>query len=69
MIFDPDVAWKLNAEHLHSPLDYSPYESLEVTGKTRSVLLRGQTVVRDGRFVGRKGMGRFLKRRPGTPYA
>jgi dihydropyrimidinase len=66
VIFDPAVAWKLDAEHLHSPLDYSPYEGIEVMGKTRTVLLRGQTVVKDGRFVGRKGMGRFLKRRPGT---
>jgi dihydropyrimidinase len=68
VIFDPDVAWKLNAEHLHSPLDYSPYEGMEVVGKTRTVLLRGQYVVKDGRFVGRKGMGRFLKRRAGSAY-
>jgi dihydropyrimidinase len=68
VIFDPAVAWKLDAEHLHSPLDYSPYEGMEVAGKARTVLLRGQDVVKDGRFVGRKGMGRFLKRRPGTAY-
>ncbi len=66
VIFDPGVAWKLNAEHLHSPLDYSPYEGIEVTGRTRTVFLRGQSVVKDGRSVGRKGIGRFLKRRPGT---
>ncbi len=68
VIFDPSVSWKLNAEHLHSPLDYSSYEGMEVAGKARTVLLRGQYVVKDGRFVGRKGMGRFLKRSPGTAY-
>jgi len=64
VIFDPDVWWKLDRANLHSPLDYSPYEGMEVAGKVRTVLLRGQYVVRDGQFAGRKGMGRFLKRRP-----
>ena len=42
--------------------------SVCVTGKVRAVFLRGQDVVEDGRFVGRKGMGRFLKRKAGTAY-
>jgi dihydropyrimidinase len=67
VIFDPDVWWKLDRANLHSPLDYSPYEGMEVAGKPRTVLLRGQYVVKDGQFVGRKGMGRFLKRRPPLP--
>lgn len=68
VIFDPSAWWKLDRENLHSPLDYSPYEGMEVAGKARTVLLRGQYVVKDGQFVGRRGMGRFLRRRPGTAH-
>ncbi len=67
VIFDPRVTWTADAEHLHSAVDYSPYEGRDITGKVRTVLLRGQHVVKDGHFVGTKGAGRFLRRRAHTP--
>ena len=46
-------------------VDYSPYEGRRVKGRATTVLSRGEVIVRDGKFVGKKGRGRFLKR--GSP--
>ena len=46
-------------------VDYNPYEGRKVKGKATVVLSRGEVVVQDGRFLGKKGRGRFLKR--GSP--
>ena len=32
------------------------------TGSVRSVLVRGESVIRDGHFVGRRGFGKFQER-------
>jgi dihydropyrimidinase len=62
VLFDPDREITINAEILHHNCDYTPYEGIRVKGWPKTVLSRGEVVVRDGRFVGNKGQGRFLKR-------
>jgi len=47
-------------------VDYNPYEGRQVTGVAEIVLSRGQVIVEGGRFVGRAGAGRFLKRSGST---
>jgi len=47
-------------------VDYNPYEGREVTGLPQQVLLRGQVVVKDQKFVGKVGQGKFIAREPGT---
>lgn len=37
---------------------------MEQEGKFEKVLLRGQVVVDDGKYVGQKGQGKFIKERP-----
>jgi dihydropyrimidinase len=64
VIFDPDHEHTLTAENQMTSCDYNPYEGLTLRGAPERVLLRGGTVVEDGKFVGRAGMGRFIKRRP-----
>jgi dihydropyrimidinase len=64
VLFDPRARWTISASSLHMRVDYSPYEGREVLGRARTVLLRGQVIVEDGRFVGRAGAGRFVRRRP-----
>jgi dihydropyrimidinase len=62
------VVWNPNKEHTisakthHMNVDYNPYEGWKVTGAPEHVLLRGTPVVENGRFCGRPGAGRFLKR-------
>jgi dihydropyrimidinase len=45
-------------------VDCSAYEGIEVTGRTETVLLRGEVILDHGEFVGHPGAGRFLARGP-----
>jgi dihydropyrimidinase len=63
VIFDPGERRTIMASELHHTSDYTPYEGLAVTGGVVSTLVRGEYVVRDGHFVGRRGYGQFQERR------
>jgi dihydropyrimidinase len=62
-IFDPEREVTIEAgKTLHEHVDWSPYEGMMVQGWTRDVLSRGEQIVRNGRFVGEEGRGRFVQR-------
>jgi dihydropyrimidinase len=62
VIFDPNEKWQITKNRLHENVDYTPYESIQVTGAVVDVLLRGQWLVKEGSFVGEKITGNYLKR-------
>jgi dihydropyrimidinase len=62
VLFDPQARRTIRQSELHHTSDFTPYEGREVKGAVRSVLLRGQPVIRDGAFVGDRGAGRFIER-------
>ena len=62
ILFDPTASRTVRQAELHHISDFTAYEGLALAGAVRSVLLRGEFVVRDGVFVGRRGHGRFLER-------
>jgi dihydropyrimidinase len=62
VIFDPDETMTISAKTHHMNVDYSCYEGKSVRGVTKTVLSRGEVIIEEGRYVGRKGQGRFLKR-------
>ncbi|MEO8638386.1 MAG: dihydropyrimidinase [Chloroflexota bacterium] len=62
VLFDPKAKRTIRQSELHHTSDFTPYEGREVRGAVRSVLLRGQSVIRDGAFVGSRGAGRFTER-------
>jgi dihydropyrimidinase len=64
VVWDPDKEMALTRENLHMNVDYSPYEQVTVRGYPELVLARGEVIVKDNNFVGQRGSGRFLKRRP-----
>ena len=64
VVFDPERRITISAASHHMRVDNNPYEGREVTGTPAIVLARGEVIVEDGRFVGRAGAGRFLKRAP-----
>lgn len=44
-------------------VDYTPYEGFKTAGRPRHVLVGGEVAVRDGHLV-RRGLGRYVRRRP-----
>jgi dihydropyrimidinase len=62
VIFDPDEEMTISAKTHHMRVDYSAYEGMKVRGVTKTVLSRGEVVIEEGEYVGRKGHGSFLKR-------
>ena len=61
VIFDPARRWVISPETLHETAGWTPYGGMKVTGRTRSVLVRGQPVVVDEAFTG-DFRGRFVPR-------
>jgi dihydropyrimidinase len=62
VVFDPKRKQTLGVTTLHMRVDYNPYEGTVVEGSPSHVISNGRVIVEDGRFVGKKGDGRFLKR-------
>lgn len=62
VLLDPDARRTIGQAGLHHTSDFTPYEGMTVTGAVRTVLVRGETVIRDGSFVGRRGAGSFQER-------
>jgi len=62
VLFDPQERRTIAQSELHHTSDFTPYEGIATSGLVRSTIVRGEFVVRDGRFVGRRGFGQFLER-------
>jgi dihydropyrimidinase len=62
VIFDPDEEMIVSAKTHHMNVDYSAYEGRKLRGVTKTVLSRGDVVIEEGKYVGSKGRGAFLKR-------
>ncbi len=63
LILDPNEKHTLTAKIHHMNVDYSGYEGWEVTGKVKTVLLRGKVVIENNRCLVEKGYGQFIKRK------
>jgi dihydropyrimidinase len=63
VVWDPEKEMPLTVQNLHMNVDYSPYEHITVRGYPELVLARGKLVVQDNQFLGKRGSGRFLKRK------
>ncbi len=61
VVYDPKTRWVLRDEDLHSQAGYSPFSGLEIKGKVKLTMLRGEVKVRDNSFVGEKTGGKFLR--------
>nr|HEV7953240.1 amidohydrolase family protein [Candidatus Acidoferrales bacterium] len=62
VIWDPNAAHIISAKTHHMRVDYSMFEGFNVRGNARTVLSRGEIIVDGGKFLGRTGRGKFLKR-------
>jgi dihydropyrimidinase len=64
VVYDPNYRGILSARTHSMNVDYSPFEGMAIEGRPHVVTVRGQIAVRDGKFVGQAGRGRFLQREP-----
>lgn len=62
VLFNPLEERIIDARNMHSASDYSPFDGLRVKGFTVQTILRGKTVFKNGKIVGEKGAGQFIKR-------
>jgi dihydropyrimidinase len=67
-IWDPKRKVTITQSILHHGSDYTPYEGLEVTGWPVTTIVRGKTVVSDGRLAGDRPAGEYMARNR-SPYA
>ena len=49
---------------IHGAVDYTMYEGKEVQGEIELVMQRGNILAKDNEFVGEKGAGKFIHRKP-----
>ncbi len=62
LLFDPLARHTLSASTHHMNVDYSAYEGWKLTGKVKTVLLRGKVAIDDGKCLVDKGYGKFIPR-------
>src|ERR1035437_9895287 len=62
VIFDPNEKHTLSAKTHHMNVDYSGYEGWDLTGKVKTVLLRGEVAIDNNECKVKKGFGKFIKR-------
>ncbi|NHM07891.1 dihydropyrimidinase [Flavobacterium sp. CYK-4] len=62
IVLDPNEKHTLSAKTHHMNVDYSGYEGWELTGKVKTVLLRGKVVIDNNECKVSKGYGKFIKR-------
>ena len=64
VLWDPQLRKVIDGAAMQSRAGYSPYDGWTVQGWPRSVLRRGQVVLRDGVLTARPGEGQWLRRGP-----
>jgi dihydropyrimidinase len=62
VIFDPTEKHTLGVSTHHMNVDYSSYEGMELTGKTKTVILRGTVAIENNQCLISKGYGKFIRR-------
>ena len=62
VLFDPNEEHTISVATHHMNTDYSAYEGWKLTGKTKTVLLRGQVVIDEGKCLVEKGNAKYIKR-------
>jgi dihydropyrimidinase len=63
LLFDPNIEWILSSSSLHMNTDFCPFEGRKVFGKAKTVLCRGEDVLRDYELVGTPNHGRRVFRK------
>jgi dihydropyrimidinase len=61
VIYDPERRFTVTRDRMHSKVDYTIWDGLELQGYPVMTFSRGRMVYHEGRFTGEPGWGRFVK--------
>ena len=64
VVFDPRKKFVVSPGRLQTNCDWSPFNGWTLNGYPAMTFSRGRLVAKNGKFVGEKGWGRFVKRAP-----
>ena len=63
VVIDPLKRVRMTADVMHSRIDYSIYDHITTEGYPVLTVSKGEVVMENGEFTGRRGKGRFVPRR------
>ena len=66
VVIDPDKRVRMTADALHSKIDYSIYDDITTEGYPKLTVSRGEVVMEEGEFAGKRGRGKFILRSVGA---
>jgi D-hydantoinase len=64
VIYDPYKKVAISKENMHSKVDYTIWEGMEMKGYPVMTFSRGKMIYEDGEFLGFPGWGQFVKCKP-----
>ncbi len=64
VVYDPDYRGKISQKTMLMNVDYSAFEGWPIKGRPHAVTVRGEIAAKDGKFVGKVGRGKLVKRDP-----
>ncbi len=62
VLWDPGKHVHYGVNEAHMRTDYNLYEGWELVGMPAIVFLRGEPIVKDGQWLGKRGAGKFIRR-------
>lgn len=68
VIVDLDKEVTINSQMLHNNIDYCLFDGMKVKGFPVMTISRGSVIVENGQFKGKKGAGRFIRRKINPAY-
>jgi len=63
VVYDPNKDFVVSKDNMHSDVDYTIWEGVELKGYPVMTFSRGKLVFQDGEFVGEAGWGKFVRRK------
>jgi len=62
IVIDKNLKKMVDVKNLHSPVNWTPYQGLELSGFATTTISRGEIIVENDTFIGEKGRGLYISR-------